>query len=393
MDTTITPIDDTATANPDAPAEAEAVFLTWVEEGRVGFAAFKPDAMKRLFFVSTYEDSDPDSPAPRKHGYQREPMKERVKPIARYYLDNEHQFLITPLIVSVRLSDEEDIEEFVRLFALGEFSTIHRKWHKGVVSIVDGQHRYLGAVEARNLNPDFNPWVPVMFYFDLDYLHEAELFDIINTTARKLPKALIEVTKGDITEAGDPGHAQQVRAITFALARDKDSVWHNDINMTGARDPDRKVTYEGLRRSTSNMFSVELLSRLKAKGHKPEQVAKSFWSMVSTACATAWNDTPRTVLDPATGDVKEEPVDYRLKELVGVASVAKLGRDIVTSALEHEDFDGKMAELVSMLSEVDWEKRDNNPWVRSQAGMAGQKELYTMLYELVYLGERPGEAA
>jgi len=58
---------------------------------------------------------------------------------------------------------------------------------------------------------------PVMLYFGLTYEQEAELFDTINSTQRKLPKALIEVTKGDITEAGSqthgPGHSQhRVRA-------------------------------------------------------------------------------------------------------------------------------------------------------------------------------------
>jgi hypothetical protein len=46
-----------------------------------------------------------------------------------------------------------------------------------------------------------------------------------------------------------------------------------------------------------------------------------------------------------------------------------------------------------MLSEVDWAKEEGNPWMASQAGFAGQKELYTMLHNLVYLGQKPGEEA
>ena len=51
-----------------------------------------------------------------------------------------------------------------------------------------------------------------------------------------------------------------------------------------------------------------------------------------------------------------------------------------------------MSDLVSLLSEVDWEKREGNPWMASQAGFAGQRELYTMLQNLVYLGVKPGES-
>lgn len=80
-----------------------------------------------------------------------------------------------------------------------------------------------------------------MLFFDLDFKTEAELFDTINSTQRKVPKPLIEVTKGNITETESTDHAQEVRKIAFTLARDKDSVWFGQINMTGARDPERRV--------------------------------------------------------------------------------------------------------------------------------------------------------
>ena len=205
-------------------------------------------------------------------------------------------------------------------------------------------------------------------------------------------QALIEVTKGDITEAGVQSYDQAVRTIAFALSRDKNSVWYELVNMTGARNPDRPVTYEGLRRSTQNMFPTELIGRLRAKGLSPEQVAKDFWKMVAEACPDAWNNRPLEEVDPETGDLVEMDVDYRLKELVGVAAVAKLGKDIITSSLEAMHFNERMSDLVSLLSEVDWVKQDGNPWMASQAGFAGQKELYTMLHNLVYLGVKPGDS-
>jgi DGQHR domain-containing protein len=367
-------------------------------DGQMALATMNPAALEQLLFVSTYTESDPNSPAPRNHGYQREPMNIRYPMVARYFMRANNRYRITPLIVSVRLSDEDEIEAFISLFNAGKIAEIHRRWHKAIVSLMDGQHRRGGLVTAQKLDEEFNPEVPVMLYFSLDYREEAEVFDTINSTQRKLPKALIEVTKGDITEAGAASHEQTIRTITFALARDKDSVWFDSVNMTGARDPDRAVTYEGLRRSTANMFPEELLSRLKAKGFKPEQVVKDYWHMVSESCPAAWNQEMRDVEDPDTGEWSEVEVKYRLKELVGVAAVAKLGKDIVTSALDTSNgnpelFNDKAGELVSMLSEVDWEKREGNPWMASQAGFAGQKDLYRMLHGLVYTGERPGEVA
>ncbi len=364
---------------------------TVVVPNRMAFATLTPADMQDLFFVSSYSAVDPNSPAPRQHGYQRDPMDPRLPGIARYFLTDDHQYLITPIIVSVRLEDEGDIKEFIELFNRGDIHGIHDRWYRGVVSVVDGQHRYLGLVRAYDADEEFNPVVPVMLYFDLDYEGEADMFDIINSTQRKLPKALREVTKGDITQVGSPSHDQVIRTIAFALARDKDSVWYEQVNMTGARNPDRPVTYEGLRRSTQNMFPTELVGRLRAKDLSPEQVAKQYWSMVAEACPDAWNDRLREEVDPVTGDLLEVDVNYRLKELVGVASVAKLGKDIITSSLEAVHFDERMSDLVSLLSEVDWVKEEGNPWMASQAGFAGQKDLYTMLHNLVYLGVKPGE--
>jgi DGQHR domain-containing protein len=358
---------------------------------RMAFATMNPAAMKRLFFVSSFSVADPKSPAPRQHGYQRDPMEPRLGGIARYFQTDDHQYLITPIIVSVRLDDEDDIATFIRLFDEGDFNAIHARWHRAVCSVIDGQHRYLGLVKAHDDHPGFDPVVPVMLYFDLTYRDEAEMFDTINSTQRKLPKALIEVTKGDITEAGVLTHDQVIRNICFALSRDSDSVWYQQVNMTGARDPSRSVTYEGLRRSTVNMFPMEVISRLRVNGLEPEQVAKDYWHMVSEACSDAWDERPLETLDPDTGEIVEMHVDYRIKELVGVASIAKLGKDIITSSLENPHFQERMSDLVSLLGEVDWAKRDGNPWTAGHAGFSGQKDLYTKLHNLVYLRAKPGD--
>jgi hypothetical protein len=141
------------------------------------------------------------------------------------------------------------------------------------------------------------------------------------------------------------------------------------------------------------MLPTELMNRIVARGEQPEAWAKAYWRAVAEACDLAWHERPRSVLNTDTGEYEEEPVDYRLRDLVGVASVARLGKDIITSSLEHSQPTDWMVSLVSKLSEVDWEKQADNPWMRSQAGFGGQRELYKVLYDLVYLDERPGEAA
>jgi len=265
-----------------------------------------------------------------------------------------------------------------------------------VASVVDGQHRHHGLIFAWMKNPEFLPQIPYTLYFGLTFIEEATMFNTINSTQRKLPKALIETTRGDITEAADSSYAQQIRRITFSLCRDDDSVWGpvdgiEQINMTGVRDPNRQVTYEGLRRSTSNMFPVQLLNRLTVIDENlPLKYAKRYWAAVAKACAEAWNGVPdkRTVVDPETGLTSVEKIKYRIKDLVGVASLAKLGKDVITTHIDSEKAN-KLEELVDNLTIVDWEKSPTNKWMRSQAGFAGQKELYTLLYELAYNGAEP----
>lgn len=362
-----------------------------VEENRIYQAALTPPKADELFFVSTYDSEDPLSNAFDKHGYQRPPSTIRFAEIGKYYSEDANSYKIPPIIISVRLTDLEEIKRFLKLLDAGDIDGIKAAFGEYVASVVDGQHRLHGLIYAWKKDPEFLPQIPFTLYFGLTFIEEATMFNTINATQRKLPKALIETTRGDITEASDSTYAQQIRRITFSLCREEDSVWGpvdgvEQINMTGVRDPNRPVTYEGLRRSTSNMFPAQFLNRLSAIDENlPLKYAKRFWAGVASACAEAWKGIPskRTVIDPETGLETVERIKYRIKDLVGVASLAKLGKDIITTHIDSGKAD-KLEELVDRLTEVNWEKSPTNPWMRSQAGFAGQKDLYMLLYNLAY---------
>jgi DGQHR domain-containing protein len=329
-------------------------------------------------------------------------MSARFPAIGRYFAQQEgdgvhtHAHLITPIIASVRVYNDKEREEFTKLFNAGDIDGIHQRFGTSVVSIVDGQHRSGGLFWAWEREPDFNPDVPIMLYFGLRYGDEATLFDDINTNQRKLPKALIEATKVHM-EAGEATHAQTIREVARALAEDGDSVWYGKVNMTGG--PENRhlpVTYEGLRRATGNMLQEKLIARLERQGLSLEKVAKKYWELVSRACAPAWQERPRVVKNDE-GEQTEEAVKYRLKDLAGVASVSRLGADILGTALDQsrtdEEFWSAVASMVSKLGVIDWEKRPGNPWTSAGAGFAGMTGLYAMLYDLVYLDKAPGVSA
>jgi DGQHR domain-containing protein len=369
--------------------------------GKASLATMTPDALEDLAFVSTYNTVDDQSSSPRQHGYQRDPLTQRFPAIGRYFSQEEgdgkhtHAHLITPLIISVRVYTPKDLALFNDLFNKMDIAAIHKKFGKSVFSVVDGQHRKGGLFWAWINKANFNPDVPLMLYYGLRYADEATLFDDINTNQRKLPKALIEATKVHM-EAGEQTHAQTIREVAFALAQDGDSPWHGMVNMTGARDPGKPVTYEGLRRATGNMLHEKLVGRLKGRDLPLDKVAKKFWEAVARTSANAWYDRPRLVTQD-NGESEEVPVKYHLKNLAGVASVSRLGADLIGTALDQskteEDFWSAMISQISKLGQIDWEKREGNPWTSSGAGFAGQTGLYKMLYELVYLDKAPGVSA
>lgn len=369
-----------------------------ITPGKVSVATFTPERLKALAFISTYSTKDPQSTSPRGHGYQREPMAERFPGIGRYYAKGDNRHRIPALIASVRVYNSKDKARFNVLFGQGAIGKIHQEFGRSVFSIVDGQHRMGGLFWAWNNLEGFNAEIPVLLYYGMTYAEEANLFDDINTNQRKLPKALIEATKVH-TEAGADSHEQRLREIALALAEDADSVWRDGVNMTGEKsskgNPMPSTSFESVRRSLSHTFKQKTLSRLQDRGLSPEIVAKRFWDMVSKACAPAWTEQPRFV-ENESHETVEVPVKYRLKDLVGVSSVSKLGEDIITTALDksttEEDFWGVMAEYVSKLGAVDWEKKRNNPWMATSAGFGGQVQLYEMLYDLVYRDRAPGVA-
>ena len=76
-------------------SKSVATFGPWIMENKAAFSLIPVDQLEGAFFISSYSKADPESNAPQHHGYQRDPMDQRFKLIAKYYLDDNQQ-LITP---------------------------------------------------------------------------------------------------------------------------------------------------------------------------------------------------------------------------------------------------------------------------------------------------------
>ena len=226
---------------------------------------------------------------------------------------------------------------------------------------------------------------------------------VINLSAKRLPKALTEWNKYGITEVGSGDPSQAIRELVVKLALDDDSVWKDRINLTGTgREPGKPVTLEGIRRSTENMFRAGSLRYLGLD--RQLKMAKSFWQTVTEVFPEAWEDRQKDIqLDDGTWvktgstvevngrSMKIPALQYRLKDLVGVAAISKLGGEILVEAQGSPDPEDYVRREVEKLEDVNWEKTSENMWTNGQAGFAGQKGLYEALAFLRAHGRAPWE--
>jgi DGQHR domain-containing protein len=357
-------------------------------------------------FVPTINTVDDDStrqgPSAEfsRRGYQRPPEAVRIRAIAKFYRNENVLGFSTPIIIAVRKGiDSANTLRLIERCLAGDQQAIEQAFH--LLAIIDGQHRFEGAVEALRQDPDTHLIVALLCIHGMSYEEETDVFNIINTTPKRLPKALTEWNKFGITDADSRDHEQEVRQIAVRLATDSDSVWFNQINLTGTgREPGKTVTLEGMRRSTENMLRTGKLRYLRLE--QQLELVKTFWSAVADVFETAWADQQELVELPDGSEamsgtdvevdgqrVKVPRIEYRLKDLVGVASLAKLGGDILAEALGNSDAEGYVRAEVDKLSEVDWRKGGDNPWTSGHAGFAGQKGLYEALAYLRANGSPP----
>ena len=352
------------------------------------------DAEKLLKTYTHYTD---DVRSPNGKGYQRPPTESRFPQIAAYLKDHG----VTPII----LSDRGRWQSLWRTPDTTITCTVDEALQglkqndvdedEVFASILDGQHRDRAAQYLYDRH-DVDLELPFLLYTGLTWSQEVERFNTINTTAKNLPRALVEVNRHTIFEphgaSARETQRQDVREVVMALETDPGSIWHKQINMTGGRNTDRPVTFEGLRRSMDQTFSgrLGLLSVQKKK-----DLAKAYWQAVADTWPDAWNGVPPTVerVNPETNEVEtveKTGAKYRIKDLVGVSALAKLGNQVLLDAYDDQSQQLNMGMVRGRLGkakDINWLKASDNPDMASQAGFAGTADTYDLLLARAYRGQ------
>lgn len=346
---------------------------------------------RQLLKTYTYYTSDPDSWDQDKHGYQRPADEKRFLKIATDIKNHgATQIVISErgrwnkLLSAPNQSVEMDAENFLTLLGAEAGSD------EAVASVIDGQHR-LGGANLLVSRDEGDPVIPFLLYTGLKWDKEVDRFNTINTTAKNLPKALVEVNRMAIHDDGATtreGLKQQVRQVVKSLAQDEDSVWFEQVNMTGGRNQDRWVTFEGLRRSTEGMFTGKL-STLTME--RKTELAKAYWKAVAETWHHAWDNEPQSYFDEEAGETVQVPVKYRIKDLAAVSALARLGGEILGDAYDPwtQKLDERVIrDLLGHAAELDWVKSKDNPDMWAQAGFAGTADMYQMLLGKIYGNSR-----
>jgi DGQHR domain-containing protein len=368
------------------------IYSSHTTDGNQRLGSMLVSDAETLLKTYTYYEDDPLSPTGK--GYQRPPTESRFPQIAADLKVHG----VTPLIISERgrwkplwrtpdTTIELGVEEVVELLARHGVSG-----DDVFSSVVDGQHRdKSGRLLRQREGLDLE--VPFLLYTNLTWPEEVDRFNVINTTAKNLPRALVEVNRHAIFDpvgaSSRDRQKQDIRDVVMALETDEDSIWHEQVNMTGGRNTDRPVTFEGLRRSTEQTFTgrLGLLSI-----EKKIELAKAFWQAAAQTWPDAWNGIPPTAerVNPETGEVEMvalEGAKYRIKDLAGVSALAKLANQILLEAWDDQTSELNMGIVRGRLArakDVNWLKSRDNPDMSSQAGFSGTADTYDMLLARTY---------
>jgi len=283
-------------------------------------------------------------------GYQREPERRRAKSVAKYLADTR---ALLPL--SVMLSYRGKLSE--RLQEQSDGVVVFKFKPNDVLWIVDGQHRVEGfrvAVEEYGMDHLRDYPLPIVLVEGLTELEEAQQFQVINETAKKVRT---DLARRLLYERAKQQHSYdrlireqrtwEVRAteVLDKLLSDPQSPWRGRIQRPNEK---RSPTHMVKELSFSNSLKP-ILTVMPYSSYEPRVIADlliQYWR--------AWQES--------MPEVFENPSQYVLLKTPGVFSLHRLAIfvwEICRQPGKHLSKDG-MKDVIADLGEYAtpeyWEK-------------------------------------
>ena len=233
-------------------------------------------------------------------GYQREHDPGRSAEIVRFI---EEAKGLVPGAILLNIRPETDGKfSFTKEsdYETGEFGTAHLPDGK-FAWIIDGQHR-VRAFEQ--LTEDI--LVPVIFIKGLNRPREAEIFFVVNSRQKNVSASLryhdlIRYAAEDLKRHLE-GEALESEELAYRIVMElnKDPLWKDKINLTGARGMGRTVNLKGFMDALEPLVNDGWFTTLPSLDIQVGYV-KTFWRAVNKTWPSALDLSQRTLLTRTFG--------------------------------------------------------------------------------------------
>ena len=244
--------------------------------------------------------SDVDSVEISLEGYQREHDPGRSAEIVRFI---EEAKGLVPGAILMNIRPEIDGKfTFTKQsdYETGEFGMAHLPDGK-FAWVIDGQHRVRAFEE---LTEDI--LVPVIFIKGLNRPREAEIFFIVNHKQKNITASLryhdlMRYAEQELKEhlEGEALGSEEL-AYRIVMELNKDALWKDKINLTGARGMGRVVNLKGFMDALHPVVTDGWFTTLPSFNTQVEYV-KTFWRAVTKVWPSALDQDSRTLLTRTFG--------------------------------------------------------------------------------------------
>lgn len=312
----------------------DVVAWKYSQQGReMYFTVLSGKTVSRISSVDSVE-VDPE-------GYQREHNQGRSAEIVRFI---EEAKGMVPGAILLNIRPETDGKfTFTKEgdYETGEFGMAHLPDGK-FAWVIDGQHRVRAFDE---LTEDI--LVPVIFIKGLSRSREAEIFFVVNHKQKNITASLryhdlMRYAEQELKEhlEGEELESEEL-AYRIVMELNKDALWKDRINLTGARGMGRAVNLKGFMDALEPVAKDGWFTTLPSFDTQVEYV-KTFWRAV--------NKTWPSALDPDSRSL--------LTRTFGVFVVCGVAVDIFHYCEHLKQFDeDTMASLLEAVKEMvsDWD--------------------------------------
>lgn len=214
------------------------------------------------------------------NGYQREHLPERSEELARF-IEQVHGLVPGAILMNIRPEREGELN-FTNESDEGdiEFGTLEMPDDK-FTWVIDGQHR-VRAFEQ--LSEDI--LVPAVFIKGADRSEEARIFFVVNSKQKNVSASL---RYHDLMRYADDDLKRHLEgaalkseelAYKIAIELNKDTLWKDKINLTGARGMGRAINLKGFMDALEPVTKDGWFTTLPSFDTQLEHV-KTFWRAVN----------------------------------------------------------------------------------------------------------------